>query len=333
MKSIITVVVSLSILTPQSTGLLAPSPYRCRQVGHLACRKLDADEINERLRINLERMKERDRKSQRLSKEDLNIAYEDDFILVVDKPSGVLSISKDENIPSLAKTVFDAYGASTSLTMGQMVVHRLGMDTSGLIIFCKTIEAVREMHTLFRSRQVSKQYEALLCGHIQHEEGLITMPLMRDFDVPPYMRVSTRSLQQALATLEPKSVPEQFLQAPKPCLTKYKVLALEEIGDGLPVTRVSLTSISGRTHQLNVHCAALGHPIVADNVYGWNGEASPNGGRPEQDMKNPDQASQELQKQIAEATKDRKMCVHATLLNFRHPVTKTDISIRSPAPF
>jgi tRNA pseudouridine32 synthase/23S rRNA pseudouridine746 synthase len=264
---------------------------------------------------------------------DLKIGYEDDYIVVVDKPSGVLSMSSAEDTPSLCKTVYEAFGTD-ALSMEQMVVHRLGIDTGGLIVFARTPEAMRGLHTIFRSRQILKQYEALICGHLEEDEGIITMPLMRDYENPPYMRVSTRQHQEALATLDPTCVPKSFLEAPKPCITKYEVIDREEIGNNLPVTRVVLTSISGRTHQLNVHCAAFGHPIVADSVYGLDGEASPNGGLGKDEMKQfPSRASLELQEQIAEVTANTNMCIHASLLSFRHPILKTDLTIRSPAPF
>lgn len=295
---------------------------------------LNAQEINDRLQNNIEKMKTRDRAARVLTKEEVNIVYDDRYIIVVDKPSGVLCVSNDESIPSLCKTVYGMI-ENPAIDMSQMVVHRLGMDTSGLIVFCKTMKAVKGMNRLFRMRQVSKEYEALVCGSFPEDEGVISMPLMRDYEMPPYMRVSTDAHQLALAYLDdPEALPKKFLEPPKPCLTKYTVLGRETI-EGLDVTRVSLSSVTGRTHQLNVHLAAFGHPIVADAVYGVNGVALPNGGLTEDDMirDRPHRATLELQQQIASVTKDWNMCIHATLLTFKHPVTKTDLSIRSPAPF
>ena len=85
------------------------------------------------------------------------------------------------------------------------------------------------------------------------------------------------------------------------------------------------------THQLNVHCAAYGHPIVADKVYGINGEATPNGGLEE--GTSPSRASSELQEKIAAATGEKSMCVHAKTISFEHPVTKEKLSFDSSAPF
>ena len=130
------------------------------------------------------------------------------------------------------------------------------------------------------------------------------------------------------------SLRKKLLQQPKDSLTKYEVISREEFG-GNPVTRVSLTSISGRTHQLNVHMAAFGHPIVGDTTYGINGDAASNGGLSDAELEslvsNSARADAGLQKAIAGSAKSA--CVHAKSLKFRHPVTKEDISLSSDAPF
>jgi RluA family pseudouridine synthase len=257
--------------------------------------------------------------------------FEDEHIVVVSKPAGVLTIpGKDSSNPSLNKAVFDKYG-SESGRMDKMVVHRLGMDTSGLVVFALTNAALRQMNTLFRTRKVTRKYEALVCGHISQDEGSIDLPLMRDYECPPYMRVSTDEHQRALIDLDPNQVGKKILENPKDSLTKYEVLAREDMG-GNDVTRLMLTSISGRTHQLNVHCAAIGHPIVGDSVYGYGGEAASNGGLNESELPS-DKASEELQKSIKEASAGKPMCVHAKSISFRHPVTKEDLSFESSAPF
>lgn len=220
--------------------------------------------------------------------------------------------------------------------MDQMVVHRLGMDTSGLVVFAKTMQAVRGMNSLFRTRKISRQYEALLAGHLTRDQGLINLPIMRDYEHPPYMRISTDEHQAALVDLDPAIVGKKLLEAPKPCLTHYQVISRDGLNgnDDLPVTRTTLTSISGRTHQLNVHCAAFGHPIVGDNVYGYKGEAAANGGLDKKALAdNADGASEDLQKSIAEAAAGMNVCVHAKSIKFMHPVFKEECEFTSPAPF
>jgi tRNA pseudouridine32 synthase/23S rRNA pseudouridine746 synthase len=266
-----------------------------------------------------------------LTSQDLNVIFEDEHIVVVSKPAGVLTIpDKDESNPSPNKAVFDKYG-SESGRMDKMVVHRLGMDTSGLVVFARTNAALRQMNTLFRTRKVTRKYEALVAGHVASDEGSIDLPLMRDYECPPYMRVSTDDHQRALIDLDPSQAGKKILENPKDSLTKYEVLSREDMG-GNDVTRLMLTSITGRTHQLNVHCAAIGHPIVGDTVYGYAGEAASNGGLDESELP-ADKASEDLQKAISEASAGKPMCVHAKSISFRHPVTKEELSFESSAPF
>jgi len=290
---------------------------------------IDPAAVQSRLKAQIEKMKAKDATSMVLSKEDIKVVYEDEHIIVVDKPAGVLCVPGKENNPSLSEAIFQAYG-NQSNRADKMVVHRLGMDTSGLITFARTDAALRQMNTLFRTRKVSRTYEALLCGTVEEDEGVINLPLMRDYQFPPFMRVSTDEHQKALCGLDADDIDKKLLENPKESLTKYKVVGKEEL-DGNAVTRVALTSISGRTHQLNVHCAAFGHPIVGDKVYGINGEAAPIGGL--EACTSASGASNDLQEQIATATVDKPMCVHAKTLGFEHPITREKLSFESASPF
>lgn len=264
---------------------------------------------------------------------DLKIVFEDEYIVCVDKPSGVLCVPSEEGIPTLAQAVFQ-YVNHTQSTLDKMVVHRLGMDTSGLVIFAKTMESLRGLNTLFRSRQITRTYEVLVCGHVAKNSGTIDMPLMRDYIHPPFMRVSTDEHQKALLELDPSIVGKKLLEHPKPSQTKYEVISRETLlGTDLTVTRLLLTSMTGRTHQLNVHCAAFGHPIVGDRVYGLDGDAAPNGGLDSLLTQVDGAASVELQKEIAAHCEGRNMCVHAKSLSFQHPVKDTPLSFESKAPF
>ena len=245
----------------------------------------------------------------------------------------MLSVPTKEGNPSLSQAVFDAVGCEMGRA-DMMVVHRLGMDTSGLMVLVKTREALLGMNTNFRTRRVNRHYQALVCGHVKKDKGLVDLPIMRDYEFPPYMRISTDNHQRALLNFEPEVVGKKLLEAPKESLTAYEVLAREEM-DGQPVSRVELTSISGRTHQLNVHCAALGHPIVGDKTYGYGGDAAPNGGLTNEELEelapNPNRASEAVLKSIA--VQGKPMCVHANYIGFRHPITKEYVSFRSDSPF
>jgi tRNA pseudouridine32 synthase/23S rRNA pseudouridine746 synthase len=232
--------------------------------------------------------------------------------------------------------VFDAVGAE--LPSGDhMIVHRLGMDTSGLIVLAKNKPAVRGLNGAFRERKVERQYEALVAGHVAKDEGLISLPIMRDYEFPPYVRISTDDHQRALLNLDPEDIDcQKLLEEPKESITKYQVVSREEY-NGQPVTRVTLTSISGRYHQLNVHMAAFGHPIVGDTVYGIHGKAVTNGGLTSTELEalapNPTRASEELQAVIAEAASDMPACVHAKHLKFRHPVSSETVEFTTESPF
>jgi tRNA pseudouridine32 synthase / 23S rRNA pseudouridine746 synthase len=267
------------------------------------------------------------------------IVHEDKYIVVVDKPSGVLTVSgKNKLVPSLARTVHDNIPTTELPTPDHMVVHRLGMDTSGLVMLAKSKVAVRELNRLFRERKVDRRYEALVAGHILLDEGMICLPIMRDYERPPFVRISTDEHQRKLVDLQPEDVGKKILERPKTSLTKYEVVSREFLS-GQPVTRVTLTSISGRYHQLNVHLAAFGHPIVGDNVYGTDGEALANGGLRDDELEqwipNPTRSSAEEQRLINEIVNVNGMppCVHAKYIKFIHPLTKKEHEFSTQSPF
>jgi 23S rRNA-/tRNA-specific pseudouridylate synthase len=203
------------------------------------------------------------------------------------------------------------------------------------------------MHEIFRDRLVEKSYQALVCGHVQVDAGTIELPLQKDHVCPPFMRVSTPKSELAAAQvvqdLQHHGWKKIMRRKPKPSTTEFTVLSREYIGGDdddknddkkLPVTRVALKPITGRTHQLRVHCAALGHPIVGDPTYGVYGEASANGGILEEYMDTlaPHRASLSLQKQI-NALQVEKMCLHAKELSFKHPVTGEEMKWEAKPPF
>lgn len=119
------------------------------------------------------------------------------------------------------------------------------MDVSGVMIFAKTKRAVKSINRSFRERDIKRLYEALVAGHIEYEEGFIELPLMRDLENPPHMRVSTDDEQRKLIDLTSDDVDKKYLEAPKESLTKYTVIKHEEL-EGMPVSRVLLDSVTGR---------------------------------------------------------------------------------------
>lgn len=178
---------------------------------------------------------------------------------MTEKPSGILSGPRqEEGVHTLLETVHEHVG-DIAISRDQMVVHRLGRDTSGLMVFAKSQDAMLTLNTLFRTRKITRQYEVLVAGHVQKDQGFISMPMMRCYECPPYMRVATDEQQRYLLSLDADIVGKKLLEAPKASFTHFQVVAREEIDENpyLQVTRMILTSITGRTHQLNVHCRYL----------------------------------------------------------------------------
>jgi tRNA pseudouridine32 synthase / 23S rRNA pseudouridine746 synthase len=171
---------------------------------------------------------------------DLSIAYEDDFLIVVDKPSGLLSV------PGRYRHTQD--NVLSKLQSSQLwAVHRLDQDTSGLLIIAKDIESHRKLNHQFQQRQVQKVYEAVLAGTVAERQGTIDLPLWSDPDDRPLQKVDWK--------------------LGKSSLTHFRVIATEA-----NITRVQFNPVTGRTHQLRVHAAVgLGAPILGDRLYG-NGE-------------------------------------------------------------
>ncbi len=173
----------------------------------------------------------------------LHIIYNNKEMAVVSKPAGLLSVPGKDDLPN----VHDAMRQRFPQATGPLIVHRLDMDTSGLMLIALTEEKYHELQELFLGRHIHKTYHALLEREMPvGEEGDIDLPLRPDFDDRPRQRVDP--------------------QHGKPAQTHYRVLGNRD-GHAL----LELRPITGRTHQLRVHCAhplGLGNPIVGDRLYG-----------------------------------------------------------------
>lgn len=179
---------------------------------------------------------------QDASQQSLNTCYEDDWLVVVNKPAGMLSVPGKEKADSVESLMRKRYPQA----QGPLIVHRLDMATSGLLLIAKTKEVHQHLQAQFQNRQVEKRYIAILDGEIGTDSGIIELPLCLDPDDRPRQRVDSRY--------------------GKPATTRYKVL---ERTNGR--TRIAFYPLTGRTHQLRVHAAhALGlhTPIVGDELYG-----------------------------------------------------------------
>ncbi|RHO65686.1 RNA pseudouridine synthase [Parabacteroides sp. AF48-14] len=177
---------------------------------------------------------------------ELEILYEDEWLLVVNKPAGMLSVPGKLDVDSVYQRVRRIYPEAT----GPMIVHRLDMATSGLLLIAKTKEVHQNLQAQFKNRTVRKRYVALLDGLVKRREGLIALPLRPD----------------------PEDRPRQVVDevSGKPAVTLFETLTCEAHR-----SRVLFFPQTGRTHQLRVHAAhplGLDAPIVGDELYGKRAE-------------------------------------------------------------
>jgi tRNA pseudouridine32 synthase/23S rRNA pseudouridine746 synthase len=261
----------------------------------------------------------------------LHILYYDEHICVTSKPSGILSVPGPRRNPSLAALVHQTL--APDIHVDKMVVHRIDMDTSGIIVYALTEIALKQLHEDFRQRRVKKSYQALLCGHLLAASEIeVDVGLERDPFHPPFMRVA-QSRGEILDSIVHPSFQKYILQAPKPSLTEVVVRSLEylrdEEGMRLPVTRVELTPHTGRTHQLRVHTAALGYPIIGDDIYGYLGEGDCGIDHSILDKIDPDRCA--VNRRIHNL--EIPLCLHAERLSFLHPLTRAPMSFQCEAPF
>ncbi|WP_301210954.1 bifunctional tRNA pseudouridine(32) synthase/23S rRNA pseudouridine(746) synthase RluA [Yersinia sp. 22-579] len=166
------------------------------------------------------------------------VLYQDQHIMAVNKASGLLSVPgrAPENKDSVMTRIQADFPTAES-------VHRLDMATSGVIVVALTKAAERELKRQFREREPKKSYIARVWGHLAQDEGLIDLPLICDWPNRPKQKVC--------------------YETGKPSQTLYQVLSRDADGS----TRVKLSPITGRSHQLRVHMLAIGHPILGDGFY------------------------------------------------------------------
>jgi 23S rRNA pseudouridine1911/1915/1917 synthase len=207
----------------------------------------------------------------------LRIAYEDEHLLLVDKPAGiVVHPAPGHSTGTLVHGLLGRAGGGDEPERPG-IVHRLDRDTSGLLVVARTEDAYRGLRDLVKKRELERRYKALVRGHPQSWRGRIEAPIGRDRHEPTRMSLDTDS--------------------PRDAITHFEV---EQLLDGLALLDVRLET--GRTHQIRVHLAAIGLPVVGDPVYG---------------VRDP-----ELKRQF----------LHAWRLAFSHPVTGEPVEVESPLP-
>ncbi|MHA3083573.1 RluA family pseudouridine synthase [Acinetobacter sp. ANC 4635] len=207
-----------------------------------------------------------------------HLIHRDEDFMVIHKPAGLLSVpGKGDALQDSVLTRLLAIEPKT------LLIHRLDRDTSGILVFGLSRLGQNRISRQFQERHTTKTYQALVAGSLSGE-GTIDIPVVYDPDRPP------------LHIVDP--------QHSKPALTHWQALEQFELA-GQVVTRVKLTPITGRSHQLRVHMQYLGHPIVGDTLY-----------------------ATEQQQQLTD-----RLCLHAQQLSFHHPKTDELLNFECAVPF
>lgn len=207
-----------------------------------------------------------------------HLIHRDDAFMVIHKPAGLLTVPG--KTPDLQDCLINRLLEVEPRTL---LIHRLDRDTSGILVFALNKAGQKSISRQFQERQTDKTYQALVAGYLQGE-GTIDIPVVYDPTRPPLHQVDTA--------------------ATKPALTHWVVLEHLQI-DGQVVTRVALTPITGRSHQLRVHMQYLGHPIIGDTLY----------------------ATAQQQQLMP------RLCLHAQQLSFYHPETGQRLQYFCEVPF
>ncbi|MFY8001847.1 MAG: RluA family pseudouridine synthase [Candidatus Kapaibacteriota bacterium] len=217
--------------------------------------------------------------------------FEDDHILVLAKPAGLLTLPDRFNqaLPNLRTMLVERYGTI-------FVVHRIDRETSGIMIFCKTAEAHKAMSEQFETRSVKKIYHALVQGRFEQEELAIDIPLHADPARPGLVAPSVRG---------------------KESLTEVRVLKRFRMA-----TLLECTLITGRQHQIRVHCAAVGHPLLVDKDYGGLDEF----------MLSSVKRKYNVGKHEEEKPLMTRTTLHAFSVEFIHPATQEPMRFEAPYP-
>lgn len=171
--------------------------------------------------------------------DEIKILYQDKHILLIDKPSGLLSLSGKHpaNLDSVHYRLTQDFPSA-------LLVHRLDFGTSGIMLVALSKDVVKVLNQQFSNREVTKTYTAMLFGHLKHNFGVIDLPIAKGMF--PLQKICR--------------------EAGKPALSEYQVLVRNEGS-----TKVLFTPLTGRTHQLRIHSQAIGHPILGCDLYNAQG--------------------------------------------------------------
>ena len=221
----------------------------------------------------------------------LRVVYEDDALIVVEKKNGLLTVPvKADSKETTVFSILKEYVRKQSHRNTVHVVHRLDRETSGLLVFAKSPELQEYMRTYWRQLVTKRSYVALVEGKLEKNEGKITSWLTEDS-------------RTALVSSSPVDNGGQL------AITNYKVLKesalqTDEADLKTEYSLVELNLETGRTNQIRVHMASMGHPVVGDRKYGHGNESSP----------------------------IDRLCLHARVLEFIHPMTEKKVRFEAPMP-
>lgn len=206
------------------------------------------------------------------------IIYHDDKLIAVSKPSGLLSVPGKTEPDCMEKRLQEHFPAART-------IHRLDMDTSGVMIYAQDPDTHRNLGLQFERRKTSKTYIALVDGHVAEKQGTIDQPMRCDWPN------------------RPKQMIDHDLG--KTATTHWQAIEKLTLPNGVKATRIQLTPVTGRSHQLRVHMLWLGHPILGDNLYAHPAalQAAP------------------------------RLMLHAQSLSFHHPDGGHIITCEDPCPF
>jgi 23S rRNA pseudouridine1911/1915/1917 synthase len=234
----------------------------------------------------------------------MKVLFENKSVMVVDKPAGLSVFGSDY---SLVKDEKEKKNSIDKKYPKYFVVHRLDKETSGCLVLTKNEKAANFLKQQFQNKQVKKEYEALVWGWPKYDTGIIDLPIARS-------KTDFRKKQ---------AVEHSFLEniwrgEERFAVTRYKVVKRGEVKVGKGLERLSLVKFypeTGRTHQIRVHAKSLGHPIVADHLYGPAGERA-----------------QVLEKKIFKTKKNIRQLLHAERIVFTDPETGGQIKVESELP-
>ncbi|MES2765746.1 MAG: RluA family pseudouridine synthase [Bacteroidota bacterium] len=217
--------------------------------------------------------------------------YEDDDVVVINKPAGLLTIPDryQARLPNMRDILKEQYGSI-------FVVHRLDRETSGAIIFAKNAEAHKNLNDQFEHHTVKKIYHTVVSGIVSQDEMAIDIPLAPDPVKKGLVRPSARG-KEALTTIR--------------VLERYRM-----------ATFLECNLHTGRQHQIRVHCAAIGYPLLVDENYAGTSEF----------MLSSIKKKFNLAKHTEEKPLISRLTLHAYSLTFKHPSTEEEISVVAPYP-